>query len=181
MANAAPRFDQDNADVLVFTFKEGLLSAVAHDLKLRVTRFSIAVDDETRAIDATFDASSLRVVSAMKNGAEALGALGESDRRKVEESIAGEVLEPGKFPEIRFVSESVDEDAGGGGYRVRGKLTLHGKTRDVSFSTRSDGEGQVCEISIHQPDFGIKPYSAMLGTLKIKPDVIVRAALPGVL
>lgn len=176
-----PRFNQDNADVLVFTFKEGLLSAVAHDLKIRVTRFSIHIDDETKAIEATFDPASLRVVTAMKDGQEANRALSDSDKHKIEENIAGDVLHPKKFAEIRFVSTKVEEDAGGTGYRVKGNLTLHGKTREVSFTSRSDGEGQVAEIALHQKDFGIEPYSAMLGTLKIKADVKVTIALPGLL
>ena len=32
--------------------------------------------------------------------------------------------------------------------------------------------------SWHQPDFGITPYSAMLGALKIKPDVGFRIVAP---
>lgn len=180
MESNGPRFDQDSADVLVFTFKEGLLSAVAHDLKIRVTRFSIDVDPATNAITATFDPASLKVVCAMKSGQEAHGALSESDRRKIEGNIRDDVLQSKRYPEIRFASTGVEE-SDGTGYRVRGQLTLHGRTRDVAFESRSDGEGQVAEVRIHQPDFGIEPYSAMLGTLKIKPDVLVRVALPGAL
>ena len=33
--------------------------------------------------------------------------------------------------------------------------------------------------SVHQPDFGIRPYSAMLGTLRGQADVSVRVVLPG--
>ncbi len=181
MEAAAPRFHQDNADVLVFTFKEGLLSAVAHDLEIRATRFSIRIDPETKVIDATFDARSLRVMGAMKDGARAHGALSESDKHKIEENIAGDVLHVKKHPEIRFTSTSVEEDASGTGYRVRGRLTLAGQTHEIAFVSRTDGEGQVAEIKLDQPTWGIKPYSAMLGTLKIKPEVIVRVALPGAL
>lgn len=180
MAPRAPRFHQDNADVLVFTFKEGLLSAIAHDLKIRVTRFAIEVDDETKVIDARLDPTSLRVVTAMKNGAEAPGALSDSDKRKIEQHIVDDVLHAKKFPEIRFVSTSLEEDDATG-YRVRGQLTLHGQTHELAFVSRTDGEGQVAEIKIDQPRFAIPPFSAMLGTLKIKPEVLVRVALPGAL
>src|SRR4051812_4209200 len=37
------RIDPASAECLVYTFKEGLLSAVAHDLKIRVERFEIEV------------------------------------------------------------------------------------------------------------------------------------------
>jgi hypothetical protein len=28
-------------------------------------------------------------------------------------------------------------------------------------------------ITVHQPDFGIRPYRALLGALAVKPDVVV--------
>ena len=181
MEAARPRFHQDNADVLVFTFKEGLLSAIAHDLEIRVTKFAIHVDEATKAIDATFDARSLKVMGAMKDGARATGALSDSDKQKIEANIADDVLHAKKHPEIRFTSTSVEEDPSGTGYRVRGRLALAGQTHEIAFVSRTDGEGQVAEIKLDQPTWGIKPYSAMLGTLKIKPEIIVRVALPGAL
>jgi len=51
-----PRFDETSAECLVLTYKEGLLSAMGHDLVLRVDRFLILVDDQTLAIQAGFDA-----------------------------------------------------------------------------------------------------------------------------
>ena len=34
--------------------------------------------------------------------------------------------------------------------------------------------GQQVELKLNQPDFGITPYRAMLGTLKIQPEVTIR-------
>jgi hypothetical protein len=36
----------------------------------------------------------------------------------------------------------------------------------------------VARVRLHQPDLGIKPYSAMLGTLKIQPGVAVEISVP---
>ena len=66
----------------------------------------------------------------------------------------------------------------GGSYRISGELTLHGKTRPLTVAGQARDGRQVFEVSLHQPDFGIKPYSAMLGTLKVKADVKVRIAVP---
>jgi hypothetical protein len=33
-------------------------------------------------------------------------------------------------------------------------------------------------VALHQPDFGIRPYRAMLGALKVKAGVVVRASIP---
>ena len=170
------RFDPTTGAVRVFTFKEGMLSALAHDLEIVVGRFAIDVADDL-AIDARFEAGSLTVAHAIKDGhpSEVLGA---SDKKKIEQTITGDVLDARRFPEIRFVAPAPEPS--GDGFVYRGQLTLHGKSRPVEARSRATGGTQVAEIVLHQPDFGIKPYSAMLGALKIKPDIRVRIALPWV-
>ena len=166
-----PTYDSATARVEVFTFKEGLLSAMGHDLKIAVTGLSIAVDDASRAITATFDARSLRVI-----GTAAGGALSDKDRREIEGNIAKDVLAADRFPQIRFTSTRVAPR--GDGFEVTGDLELHGQRRALTFVSRRAGDRHVAAITLHQPDFGIKPYRAPLGVLKIKPDVRVEISLP---
>jgi polyisoprenoid-binding protein YceI len=64
------------------------------------------------------------------------------------------------------------------GYDVEGTLTLTGVSRPVTVEVRRDGERLVAEVLVHQPAFGIRPYSAMLGALKVKADVLVRVSVP---
>ena len=168
------QFDATSAECLIFTFKEGLLSPIAHDLKIRVTRFTLEVDPATRRIDARFDPTSLRVVNAMKNGAEAPDALSDKDKLKIEENIRKDVLEALRYPEIRFVSEG----DGTSDHQLRGTLTLHGVSRPVSASMRDEAGRHIGETPLRQPDFGIKPYSAMLGALRVRPDVTVWLSVP---
>ncbi|APR84250.1 Hypothetical protein A7982_09599 [Minicystis rosea] len=171
-----PRFDSSSAECLVLTFKEGLLSAVAHDLQIRVARFDIDIDDDRAGLRARFDAGSLEVVGAVVDGVVHEGTLSAADKRKIEHNIADDVLHVGKHPEIRFSSNDLAPE--GDGYRIRGDLALHGHTRAIAFVARREGDRFIAEVGLHQPDFGIKPYSAMLGTLKIKPDLLVRCSVP---
>lgn len=164
-------FDAENTDCRVRTYVQGALSAMGHDLELRVGRLRIEVDDASGAIRATFDPSSLQVVGAMKGGARDPGALGAADRRKIEANIRKDVLHPSKHPEIRFESSSVD--AGSGVHHVRGELTLHGTTRTVAFDVIEHPDRYEARVPLHQPDFGIRPYKAPLGVLKVKPEVLV--------
>lgn len=159
-----------DATCRVFTFKEGMLSALAHDLEIEVGKLTVEVAEDL-AIDARFDASSLRVLHSMSDG-RATTALGDGDKKKIEKTIASDVLDVRKYPEIRFVAPAPTPD--GEGYRYRGQLTLHGATKTIDVVSKKQGDKQVAEVVLHQPDFGIKPYSAMLGTLKIKPDVRLR-------
>jgi len=147
-----------------------MLSALAHDLEIEVGTLSVEVAEDL-AIDARFDATSLRVLHAMSDG-RATTALGDGDKRKIEKTIAGDVLDVRKYGEIRFTAPAPTPE--GDGYRYRGELQLHGATRSLEVVSKKQGDKQIAEIVLHQPDFGIKPYSAMLGTLKIKPDVRVR-------
>lgn len=171
-----PRFDDKHAEVLVFTFREGLLSAMGHDLELRAGSFSIDVADDRRSIEARFDARAIRVVSAMRGGAHQAGVLSDRDKRSIEASIADEVLDTKRHAEIRFSSTAVTEE--GGVVHVTGTLVLHGRSKSITFTARRVGERFVAEVTLHQPDFGIKPFSAMMGALKIKPDVRVRISVP---
>ncbi|MBZ0120425.1 MAG: YceI family protein [Sandaracinaceae bacterium] len=171
-----PKHDASTAEVLVFTFKEGLLSAVAHDLKLRVGAFSIDVADDRSGVTATFDARSLRVVCARVDGHDSTSTLADRDKEKIESNIASDVLAVKKHPEIRFVSSSLRAE--GEGVHVRGTLTLAGKSREIELHAKRENGKVTGEVTIHQPDFGIKPFSAMLGALKIRPDVRVRVTLP---
>lgn len=168
--------DATSAECLVLTFKEGLLSAVAHDLQIRVGTFTIDVDDTTHAITARFDPASLKVIGAVQDGAVREGALSDADKQKIEHTIADEVLAVRAFPDIRFTSTQVQPE--GEGFRVWGELTLHGRTKAIVFPVHRRADRYVAEVTIHQPDFGIKPYSALLGALKIKPDVTVRCSAP---
>ena len=170
-----PTFDATNTECLIFTYKEGLLSAIAHDLKIKVSQLQLQISEDHQ-IEAKFTAGSLRVVNAMQAGSENASALSDSDKKKIEHTIAEEVLHSARFAEIKFVSTSVKP--AGEGYQIEGQLSLHGQTKGVAFTTRREGGRHTAEVKLHQPDFGIKPYSAMLGTLKIKPEITLKLSVP---
>jgi polyisoprenoid-binding protein YceI len=160
-----PTFDAAAVDCRVSVFREGLLTSVGHDLTLQVTTLSLAVGKDD-AITADFDAGSLRVTT------EAVSA---SDRKKIERN-AEETLETRKYPKIEFRSVSVVRN--GDRARIEGDLTLHGVTNPISVEARDDGKHWNAKIVLDQRKFGIKPFSAMLGALKVKPEVEVDISVP---
>lgn len=160
------RHDASQAEVWIFTFKEGALSALAHDLKIAVTKLQLEATEV--AVTASFEASSLRVVCPRKEGRDNPGALPTLLYGEIEKNIAKDVLEAGKFPLVRFQSTRITPT------EVIGQLTLHGVTREIRCTRAADGR---VEARLDQRDFGIKPYSAMFGTLKVKPEVVVSVRL----
>ena len=119
------RHDAYNSECLVFTFKDGLLSRLAHDLKMQVERFSIEVDEATRQIKATFDPSSLQVICAMVGGRDDPSTLSKGDKKKIYDNIVKDVLHTRKHPEIRFDSSKVVPR--GEGFAVEGFRQLKGR------------------------------------------------------
>ncbi|MGB8221650.1 MAG: YceI family protein [Polyangiales bacterium] len=170
------RYDAYNSECLLFSFKDGLLARLAHDLKLQVERFSIEVDDSTQQIKACFDPSSIQVVCAQVDGRDDVATLSKGDKKKIYDNVTKDVLRVRKYPEIRFNSTHVVKR--GEGFAIEGTLQMHGHSRTVQSSIRADGDRWRTELTIHQPDFGIKPFTAALGALKVKPDVIIQLNVP---
>ncbi len=171
------RVDQSTAVCQIFTCKEGMLSGLAHDLHINVTSFDIDLGGTDHFISARFDARSLRVDCAMVNGRERPDILSLREKDDINNNIIREVLHTDLYPEILLLSSSVkkqEED-----YFVTGQLVLHGQTREISFVVRKENEKQyVSDVSLHLPDFGIKPYSALFGAIRIKPDILIHIVIP---
>lgn len=161
------RVDSSAFEVLVFTFKEGLLSTVAHDLQLKVSRATL--DLEPGRVVVELDATSLRVVGAMRQGT--VEPLMSAMTSEIERNIIADVLEPRRFGSVRFESTKLTSAV------LEGQLSLHGVTRPVRGAVQTVGTRRVAEVRLDQREFGIRPYSAMLGTLKVKPEVLVRVSI----
>jgi hypothetical protein len=168
-------YDASNAQCWVYTFKEGVLSKVAHDLKHRVTRFTIRVAEQN-AIEAEFDARSLRVECVMKAGKETATELMGDDKAAIESQIIADVLHADVHPLIRFRSTAAVQSPEG--LQILGTIELNDRTRSIFTVARRQEDHYVADLKIHQPAFGIKPFSAMLGAVRIKPDVVVRVLVP---
>jgi polyisoprenoid-binding protein YceI len=173
-----PRIEGTDVHVRVFTFKEGLLSAIAHDLEIEVTRASLEWPDDASLLRAEIDARSLRVLHAVLDGRPAPGALSDRDKRKIEQTIVEDVLHASRHPSIRFEGTLTWPDRQPAVPTIEGRLDLHGRSRSVAVTVEERGDAFVATATLHQPDFGIAPYSAMLGTLKLKADVRVEVRVP---
>lgn len=169
-----PTYDATSASCFVQAYKEGLLSAVGHDVRLQVQRFVVRVTDE--GIEASFDADSLVVVCAMKDGREDPAALSTRDKDTILGYVRKDILESHRFPKIMFRADAPRDL--GGELELEGELELHGVRDEVSVEAKQVGEAWVARARIHQPAFGIRPFKALMGALKIKPHVDVELRLP---
>jgi polyisoprenoid-binding protein YceI len=87
------------------------------------------------------------------------------------------VLESAKYPEITFKSTEVKGSLVGGKFdvRIRGDLTLHGVTRQITIPAIVTVEGDtlraVGEFEIDRKDFNVNATNAFRGLVRIKHDV----------
>ena len=165
-------FDSKSAQVRVFTFAQGLLAGLGHDLELEVTSFEIHLGEPGPAVRGRFRADSLRVISAVKGGRAAPSSLTAKDAAEIERTLRQAVLHAERYPEILFESSHAP------GHALEGQLTLHGTTGPLRVTLREEAGARLAEASIDQRAFGMVPYRAMLGALKVEPVVRVVVRLP---
>jgi len=93
----------------------------------------------------------------------------------VQKTMETEVLRVSEFPQVTFESTSI-ENTGGNQLRVRGNLTIRGKTQPVviplTFTQLSDGTYRAQgRYNFKQTTFGIKPIQLGGGTIKVKDEL----------
>lgn len=85
-------------------------------------------------------------------------------------------LDVKKHPKIRFHADGVAKTKGG--YRMTGEVEIHGTAHAqvVDLEVRDDGGVWVmsAQVPVVQSAFGVKPYSLLMGTMKVADEVTVR-------
>lgn len=163
------RLGPDNATLAVRTKRAGAAAKAGHDLLLHVTAWEgtiHAADDpaETR-LELRADAGSLRVIE----GTGGIQALGDDDIASIHQTIDEEVL---KGEGIEFRSTRVQPSGDGSRLAVEGELTIVGRSNPVSFELELADDGAVRGTAVvTQTEWGLEPYSALFGALKVHDDV----------
>jgi hypothetical protein len=160
-------YGPDNAKLTVRTKRTGAASKAGHDLLIEVTSWSAVLDpDADPALRLMADSSSLRVLE----GTGGMQELDDEDKAGIEKTIDEEVL---TGTAIEFRSSVVELGADGSG-TVKGELELAGRRHPVNVELTSAEDGRLMgTATIRQSDWGMKPYSALFGTLKVADELEV--------
>jgi len=164
----------ENGTLSVRTGRKGAAAKAGHDLLIRVTAWKATIEvGDGIAISLDADPTSLRVLE----GTGGMQALDDGDRDNIRQTIDDEVL---LRQGIAFRSTSAVAAADGSRVSVQGELTLVGTTRPIAFDVIVDGDRLSGSTVITQSDWGIKPYSALFGALKVADEVEISldASLP---
>ncbi|MEW1842361.1 YceI family protein [Nonomuraea angiospora] len=166
-------FGPDSGRLLIHTTRTGLGAKAGHDLTIEVTRWSGEATIDTAApanssLTVEADAGSL----AVRTGTGGVKPLTDSDRADIERIIREKILHTDRYPAITFRSTRVDGTAES--FHIEGDLTIVGETRLVTVQGLFADERVRGSAAIVQSRWGIRPYSALLGALKLSDEVEVR-------
>jgi len=165
----------DMGRVTLRTFRDGLVAQAGHDLTIDAVRWSgelvVADDLSPASLAVTVDLGALVV----REGTGGIKPLTDRDKREIAVT-ARKVLSADRHPEATFTATSFEPTADGG--TITGTLALAGQSRPQRLQVSQTASGVYhATTTIRQTDFGIKPYSAFLGTLKVADAVEVAVDL----
>ncbi len=161
------------ATIRVFTYKDGLLARLAHDLQLTLERFEIEREGED--VRARCWPESLRVDGAVKRGRLQERGLSEGDKQKIRANMQNEILYTARHPLITFTGTARPR---GGAIAVSGQLELVGRSAAVELTLREQGGRLRGEVELKPTRWGIKPYKALAGAIKLQDRLTIRVDLP---
>jgi polyisoprenoid-binding protein YceI len=165
----------DNAQLFLHTRRDGLAASMGHDLTLDVRQWTaeLSVGEGLGAttLSVTADLRSLTVVEG-RGGAMPLT---DDNCREIEKNAA-KALDAHRHPDVRFTSSALVGSWDEG--RIAGTLALHGQSQpqDLALDQPEPGVWRV-RGTVTQSRFGIKPFSAFLGALKIRDEVDVEVTV----
>lgn len=158
--------------LIVKTGRTGLGRRAGHDLTIEVTQWEATAtvdpaDPAASSVAVTVDVDSFQV----REGTGGVKPLTDGDRAEIKRTLQREILHTDRHPQITFQSTQVTGTPEA--FEIEGELTILDQTRPVTVRGSADGEGDRLRggATIVQSQFGIKPYSAFFGALKLADEV----------
>jgi polyisoprenoid-binding protein YceI len=162
-----------DATINVYTFKEGLLSKLGHDLKLSLNRWEVMTHQGQ--VHGRFDTTSLKIEGAVMNGKLDASELSDSDKQKIYGNLADDVLHTKEHPEIRFEGRVTARTAP---FAIEGTLYICGEARPFSVTLSAHGDRLQGSAEITPSQWGIKPFRALAGALRVADRIRVEVDVP---
>jgi polyisoprenoid-binding protein YceI len=159
----------EHGTLSIRTGRAGAAAKAGHDLVMEVGwwegTLTLADDPAASSVKLVADAGSVRVV----DGSGGMTKLGDDDKDNIKQTIDDEVL---KGNRVSYESTAVSSGSDGS-LQVEGQLDLLGRREPLAFALTLEDGHLTATATVTQSAWGIKPYSALFGTLKVADDVVV--------
>lgn len=173
MTDAVWRLDASDGRLTVKTGVTGRASRMGHRLTIAMNSWEATVswtNDHPCSVELTVDVESLEVLRG-EGGVTPMSG----PEKALARSNAVKSLGSGRFPTISFRADEIEKTADG--YSLTGTLEIHGTARprtiDLRVQDLDDTWRMSCDAQVRQSDFGIKPYSMFMGSMKVADEVTV--------
>ncbi|MGB7980985.1 MAG: YceI family protein [Candidatus Nanopelagicales bacterium] len=163
----------EHGRLTLHTAVAGAAARMGHNLVIVIDDWSMSVELAGAAptsLALRADLTSLRVES----GSGGVKPVGDGDRRTIRDN-ALKSLHADRHPEITFVADTLTRESND--LHATGTLTINGTsqplTATAALEESADRVTARCTVPVRQSDFGVRPYSAMMGQLKVADEVQV--------
>ena len=185
--SASFKVDPAQSSLVLQLFKDGVAARLGHDHVVHASVFSgiVAYDPRNPEASSLQVAVDVRSLIADDPGTRRkFGLAGEpsaSDRAEIDKAMKADgQLAAARFPSMSFTSTGIARQPDGR-FLVTGRLTIRGVTNEVKFPAQIGMEGAQlrgrAQLTLKQSRFGYPPYSALLGAIKNKDEVILHIDL----
>jgi polyisoprenoid-binding protein YceI len=165
--------DASDGELTVRTGVSGRAARMGHRLAIAMKRWQATV-----SWDGTYPVTAELVVEVASfevlRGEGGLKGLSGPEQALVK-SNALKSLGANRYAQIRFDADALDQT--NHGYRLTGTLQIRGKSRKHVIDLRTEDLGDSWRIStetrVRQTDYGVKPYSMLLGSMRVTDEVTV--------
>ncbi len=166
-----------NGSLHLRTGREGMAAKVGHDLLIKVGQWSGSVnvpdpsDPAGASLQVEIELNSLEIV----DGTGGASPLDNGDRADILKNAA-KTLDVANHPTATFTATALR--AGPGGGEIDGTLDLAGGSGTLTLTVTEVGDSEWrASGTVVQSQYGIKPYKAFLGALRLADPVTVEAEI----
>lgn len=173
MVDATWSLDESHGELLVRTDVTGRAAKIGHRLTIAMQSWQATVSwsgGKPAAVDLSIEVDSLQVL----RGDGGLTPLSAPEKVLVR-SNALKCLDADRYRRIHFCANDIAESRDG--YRLTGTLTIRDRARqhvlDVHVVDGDDSWRLRGDTGVRQSDYGVKPYSMLMGSMKVADTVTV--------
>lgn len=175
-------------EVMVFYDREALAAAISHDHVVTPTRFTGSVDYDANN-PASCDVKIVLFVSDLvvdaanaRSRYDLPDTTSDGNKASIKKNmLASAQLNASTFDKVSFTSSSCAPS--GDQVLVKGALSIHGLSHNVNVPMTIEANGETFSASGHftaqHSDFGMNPFTAMLGALKNAPKLAFHINVSG--
>ena len=171
LATERHRLDASQSKFVAHALRGGLLWFKGHDHLVAVREFT----GEAQLDRNSLAASSLEITAKTASMEETSSVFTDAQKKIINKELHDIVLLPDQYPDIVFKSTSVTGKATGANQyelKIKGDLTLHGVTRQITIPTRVATTGSELraqgDFSVNRSDFKVKATSAVHGLMRVR-------------